>query len=66
MTQTVYSEENMRVLLCYVIIPLIIILIIFFIGTKIYEHYNKKNKRYSEKQRAQIYHHNDNSGKGES
>ena len=42
MTQTVYSEENMRVLLCYVIIPLIIILIIFFIGTKIYEHYNKK------------------------
>ena len=42
MTQTYYSEENMRVLLCYVIIPLIIILIIFFIGTKIYEHYNKK------------------------
>ena len=41
MTQTVYSEENMRVLLFYVIIPLLIILVLFFIGTKIYEHFNK-------------------------
>ena len=41
MTQTVYSEENMRVLLFYVIIPLLIILVLFFIGTKIYEHRNK-------------------------
>lgn len=41
MTQTVYSEENMRVLLFYVIIPLLIILVLFFIGTKIYEHHNK-------------------------
>ena len=41
MTQTVYSEENMRVLLIYVIIPLLIILVLFFIGTKIYEHFNK-------------------------
>lgn len=41
MTQTVYSEENMRVLLIYVIIPLLIILVLFFIGTKIYEHRNK-------------------------
>lgn len=41
MTQTVYSEENMRVLLFYVIIPLVVILVLFFIGTKIYEHRNK-------------------------
>lgn len=41
MTETVYNEENMRVLLFYVIIPLIVILILFFIGTKIYEHFNK-------------------------
>ena len=41
MTQTVYSEENMKVLLYYVIIPLLIILFLFFIGTKIYEHHNK-------------------------
>lgn len=41
MTQTVYSEENMRVLLYYVIIPLVSILILFFIGTKIYAHYTK-------------------------
>ena len=41
MTQTVYSEENMRVLLFYIIIPLLIILVLFFIGTKIYEHRNK-------------------------
>lgn len=41
MTQTVYSEGNMRVLLFYVIIPLLIILVLFFIGTKIYEHRNK-------------------------
>ena len=41
MTQTVYSEENMRVLLFYVIIPLLVILVLFFIGTKIYEHHNK-------------------------
>ena len=41
MTETVYNEENMRVLLFYVIIPLIAILILFFIGTKIYEHFNK-------------------------
>ena len=41
MTQTVYSEENMRVLLFNVIIPLLIILVLFFIGTKIYEHRNK-------------------------
>ena len=41
MTQTVYSEENMRVLLFYVIIPLLVILVLFFIGTKIYEHRNK-------------------------
>ena len=31
----------MRVLLIYVIIPLLIILVLFFIGTKIYEHRNK-------------------------
>lgn len=42
MTQTVYSERNMRVLLYYVIIPLIVLLILFFIGIKIYEHHNKK------------------------
>ena len=41
MTQTVYSEENMRVLLFYVIIPLLVILVLFFIGTKIYEDRNK-------------------------
>lgn len=41
MTQTVYSEENMRVLLFNVIIPLLTILVLFFIGTKIYEHRNK-------------------------
>ena len=41
MTQTVYSEENMRVLLFYIIIPLLVILVLFFIGTKIYEHHNK-------------------------
>ena len=41
MTQTVYSAENMRVLLFYVIIPLLVILVLFFIGTKIYEHRNK-------------------------
>lgn len=41
MTQTVYSAENMRVLLFYVIIPLLVILVLFFIGTKIYEHHNK-------------------------
>ena len=41
MTQTVYSEEIIRVLLFYVIIPLLIILVLFFIGTKIYEHRNK-------------------------
>ena len=41
MTQTVYSEENMRVLLFYIIIPLLVILVLFFIGTKIYEHRNK-------------------------
>ena len=41
MTQTVYSEENMRVLLFSVIIPLLVILVLFFIGTKIYEHRNK-------------------------
>ena len=31
----------MRVLLFYIIIPLLIILVLFFIGTKIYEHRNK-------------------------
>ncbi len=31
----------MRVLLFYVIIPLLVILVLFFIGTKIYEHSNK-------------------------
>ena len=31
----------MRVLLFYVIIPLLVILVLFFIGTKIYEHRNK-------------------------
>ena len=45
MTQTVYSEENMRVLLFYVIIPLIVILFLFFIGTKVYEHRNKDKDR---------------------
>ena len=43
MTKTVYNEENLKVLLFYVIIPLIVILILFFIGTKIYE-YKNKNK----------------------
>ena len=42
MTQTVYSEENLRVLLYYVIIPLLAIIILFFIGTKIYAHFNKE------------------------
>ena len=42
MTKTVYSEENMRVLLYYVMIPLIVLLILFFICIKIYEHRNKK------------------------
>lgn len=41
MTKTVYSEENLRVLLFYVIIPLLVVLVLFFIGTKIYEHHNK-------------------------
>ena len=41
MTETVYSERNLRVLLFYVIIPLVVILILFFIGTKIYAHYSK-------------------------
>ena len=45
MTQTVYSEENMRVLLFYIIIPLLVILVLFFIGTKIYEHRNKDRDR---------------------
>ena len=31
----------MRVLLFYIIIPLLVILVLFFIGTKIYEHRNK-------------------------
>lgn len=43
MTETVYREENLRVLLFYVIIPLLIIFILFFIGTKIYE-YKNRNK----------------------
>lgn len=42
MTRTVYNEENLRALLFYVIIPLIVIFIIFFIGVKIYEHHSKK------------------------
>lgn len=42
MTHTVYSEENLKVLLFYVIIPLIVIYILFYIGLKIYEHRNKK------------------------
>ena len=41
MTEAVYSEENLMVLLFYVVIPLIIVSIIFFIIVKIYEHYNK-------------------------
>ncbi len=45
MTQTVYSEENMRVLLSYVIIPLLVILILFFVGTKIYERFNKNEDK---------------------
>ncbi len=41
MTQTVYNEENLKFLLFYVIIPLLLILFIFFIITKLYEHHNK-------------------------
>ena len=36
MTQAVYSEENFRVLLFYVILPLTVVLLLFFAGTKIY------------------------------
>lgn len=41
MTETVYSADNMKFLLYYIVIPLVLILIIFFIGTKIYEHHNR-------------------------
>lgn len=43
MTQAVYSEDNFRVLLFYVILPLTVVLLIFFIGTKIYSAF-RKNK----------------------
>ena len=36
MNKAVYSEENFRVLLFYVILPLTVILLLFFVGTKIY------------------------------
>ena len=36
MTQAVYSEENFRVLLFYIILPLTVVLLLFFAGTKIY------------------------------
>lgn len=41
MTQIVYSEENLRFLLYYTVIPLLVIIILFFISTKIYMHFNK-------------------------
>ena len=36
MTQAVYNEENFRVLLFYIILPLTVVLLLFFAGTKIY------------------------------
>lgn len=36
MTQAVYSEENFRMLLFYIILPLTVVLLLFFAGTKIY------------------------------
>lgn len=44
-SQAVYSEENFRVLLFYVILPLICILLLFFIGTKIYIYIRKKREK---------------------
>ena len=41
MTQAVYSEENFRVLLFYIILPLTVVLLLFFAGTKIYSALNK-------------------------
>ena len=43
MVSAVYSEKNFKILLFYIIIPLTILLLAFFIGTKIYEKL-RKNK----------------------
>lgn len=48
MTQTVFSERNLHALLSYIIIPLVVIIILFFVGTKLYTYYSKDkdpNKR---------------------
>ena len=43
MVNAVYNEKNFKILLFYIIIPLTILLLVFFIGTKIYEKL-RKNK----------------------
>ena len=43
MVSAVYNEKNFKILLFYIIIPLTILLLVFFIGTKIYEKL-RKNK----------------------
>ena len=43
MVSAVYNEKNFKILLFYIIIPLTILLFVFFIGTKIYEKL-RKNK----------------------
>lgn len=43
MVSVVYSEKNLKILLFYIIVPLTILLLVFFIGTKIYEKL-RKNK----------------------
>ena len=39
--ETIYTTENFKILLFYIIIPLTVVLILFFIGTKIYTYLNK-------------------------
>lgn len=41
MASAVYSEKNLKIILFYIIIPLTILLLIFFLGTKIYERLRK-------------------------
>lgn len=45
--QTVYSMENLRYILFYLVIPLLVLLIISFIILNIYKHKNKGNSHTS-------------------
>ena len=54
MSQAVYNEENFKILLFYVILPLTAVLFIFFIGTKIYSAL-RKNKDVNETNYAVNY-----------